>query len=261
MAKAKENVKRSVTINGKEYTLRKSKFTVNESPVIIHDNLTGKMSGVPGVSTSVLLNTICQERRKVNGAICQNCFAVATVERYSDLSKNCESNYHLLTESVLPFELLPRFGNVRIARIEAFADVQNETHAENYINIIKANPKVVFGWWTKNVEIVSRVLDRTGKPKNLVLIQSAMFKNRPEKARSEYVDKVFTVYTDDYIKELETVKECLKVLKGMSKKAAKAETTRIFEREFINCGGRSCVGCGKCYDTENTVKEIKERLK
>ena len=97
-----ENGQEIYIINGRRYTARKSKYCVNYSPLIVSDYMSGKMSGIPSVSTSVLLNKICQARQKVPGSICEKCFAENVLSRYSDAAKNAESNYYLLTESVLP---------------------------------------------------------------------------------------------------------------------------------------------------------------
>ena len=63
------------TTTGKEYAMRRSKFAMNYSPVIVSDNMSGKMYGIPAVSTSVLDNPICQKRREQKDSICFKCFA------------------------------------------------------------------------------------------------------------------------------------------------------------------------------------------
>ena len=49
---------------------RKSKFACNDSIVYVSDNMSGKMSGFPSISTSVALNPICQARAKDKNSIC-----------------------------------------------------------------------------------------------------------------------------------------------------------------------------------------------
>lgn len=225
--------KKQATINGKAYDLKKSAYTLNLSPVHVSDSMSGKMLGIPSISTSVLLNTICQARRTVKGSICEKCFAQATVSRYSGLSKNLEENYHLLTESILPEDLLPIFGNVQNVRIESFGDVQNVTQCINYANIAKINPDVTFAWWTKNARIVSEAFDIVGKPENVILIESSEFVNVRKEKSSKYVDKVFTVFSPDFI-----------AAQGVN----------------INCGARSCATCKNCYRM-NTEADVREQLK
>lgn len=262
MTTKSKKVKAFITFNGRVYELRKSKFATNASPVIVSDYMSGKMTEIPSISTSVLLNTICQERRKIKGSVCEHCFAAATAEFRKELRQNLETNYHLLTEQVLPMEALPVFKDtVKIARIESFGDIQNENQVLNYINIIRKNPNVTFGWWSKNIKIIENVMTITGKPKNMVLIQSSMFVNKEEKRKSKFVDKIFTVYNDPYIREVKTIRECLKAMGKLKKKEEKEEVTKIFEKHFINCGARSCMRCGKCYNTHDTTFLVKERLK
>lgn len=211
-----------------------SKYTVNESPVYVSDNMTGKMAGVPAISTSVLCNPICVARRANGDSICAHCFAVSTMKRYSKANEHAEKNAALLMNRILAKELLPIFGNVRFVRIEAFGDVCNVTQAVNYAHIAKVNPGVIFGWWSKNVSIIARAFDQIGgKPENIILIESSEKVNVEKEPSSPYVDKVFTVYDKKFIKE-----------NGVE----------------INCGARSCVSCQRCY-TKGTEAKVHEILK
>jgi len=222
--------KQSITINGKEYTVKKSRFCVNASPVHVSDSMSGKMAGVPSISTSCLLNPICQARMQNPDSICAHCYAAATLTRYTAAGKAMESNYHLLSEQVLPLDLLPVFANVSIVRIESFGDVGTYEQAVNYANIARLNQGVMFAWWTKNAHIVAQVFADYGKPKNVLLIESSEFVNVEKSRLSEFTDKVFTVY------DAETIEK---------------------QNVSINCGARSCATCRRCYskETETTVNE------
>ena len=219
--------KATITINGKEYILKKSKFCINSSPVHVSDSMSGKMAGVPSISTSCLCNPICQQRMKDGNSVCAHCFAENTLSRYKAAGVAMESNYKLLTDTVLPLELLPVFCNVSIARIESFGDLANMTQAINYANICRVNPSVRFAWWTKNAAILKKAFDIVGKPENVVIIESAPKLDTEIKPSNEYIDKTFTVYT-------------------------KADES------FINCGARCCATCRRCYsfDTEKAVHEL-----
>ena len=222
-------MKKTIEINGKEYIMKKSAFCVNESPVHVSDSMSGKMAGIPSISSSCLKNPICIQRMKDGNSVCAHCFAQATVSRYKGLGAAMESNYNLLTDSVLPLELLPRFCNVSIARIESFGDIANVTQAINYANICKVNPFVRFAWWTKNAAILKKAFDIVGKPDNVVIIESAPKLNTEIQPSNEYIDKTFTVYTDA-------------------------------DADFINCGARCCATCRRCYSFD-TEKAIHEKLK
>lgn len=226
--------KKTITINGKEYFIHMSIYCLNASPVIVSDNMTGKMEDIPSISTSCLLNTHCQLYRKVKGSICEKCFAHATVNRYSGLSKNLEQNFHLLTEQILNIDLLPRFNAelAPIVRFESFGDLENETQVINYANICRKNPDIIFALWTKNPHIAKSAFDKVGKPENLILIQSSLMINDIIKRHNEYIDKIFTVY---------------------DKEGQKSVT--------VNCGARHCFKCRKCYTIKSEVEYITEALK
>ena len=227
------NTMKTIEINGRTYNLKKSKFCVNSSPVHVSDSMSGKMSGIPSISTSCLLNPICIKRKQDKTSICAHCFADATLRRYSAAGKAMESNYYLLTESVLPIDLLPIFANVAIVRIESFGDVANVTQAINYANICKVNPRVTFAWWTKNAAIVKKAFDIVGKPENVIMIESSEKLNHKKELSNEYMDKVFTVYDEKTIKA---------------------------ENVDINCGARCCATCRNCY-CKNSSSIVSEKLK
>lgn len=233
MSKKNANVKNFVVIAGREYAMKKSKYCLNNSPVHVSDSMSGKMNGIPSISTSCLANPICLQRMLDGESICAHCFAETTLNRYKDAGKAMLNNTYLLTESILDTDLLPVFPNVSIVRIESFGDVANVTQAINYCNICKKNPAVTFAWWTKNVSIVAKAFDIVGKPENVILIESSPKVNVEKPKSSEYVDKVFTVYSKEYI---------------------------IEHNIDVNCGARCCATCRRCY-SKNTGTQVKEQLK
>lgn len=226
---------------GKEYKMRRSKYAANYSPVIVSDNMSGKMYGLPSVSTSVLDNPICQKRRLDPKSICFKCFAANTAARYKSLATNLSSNLELLTGEILPLDVLPRFipELANIVRFESFGDLANAKHAINYINIAKVNPGVRFALWTKNIVFLARAIEKAGKPENLRIIYSSAYVNQKvdaAKIKRAYpcIDAVFTVYDKEYIKENGTE---------------------------INCGAKSCITCRNCYDRPDFYADIREELK
>lgn len=220
-----------IEIAGRVYPMRKSKFTLNLSPLHVSDDMSGKMTGIPSVSTSCLVNPICIKRMEDGDSVCASCFAETTLRRYKDCGACMESNFYLLTESILDPELLPRFGNVRIVRIESFGDVANVNQAINYANMCRVNPQITFAWWTKNVPIVRKAFELTGKPENVILVESAPLLNTEIEPSDPCVDKTFTVYDD-----------------------------HKDDDPFINCGGRCCLTCQRCYHRETEI-HVREALK
>ena len=232
MANKSKNVK-TANINGSEYPLLKSKFTVNESPVHISDYMSGKMAGLPSISTSCLDNPICQARMKDGNSICAHCFAAATLNQYKTCGEHASNNLRLLSENVLALDLLPVFGNVRFVRIESFGDVANVNQAINYLNIAKVNPEVTFAWWSKNMPIIAKAIEIIGRPGNIIFIESSERVNVAKAKSFDFVDYVFTVYD---------------------------KPTITAESVEINCGARRCLTCGRCYHKGNG-EQVREQLK
>lgn len=201
-------------------------------------NHSGKMDGMQSLSTSPYKNSQCNKNCQIDGAICKKCFSRSQMKMYTNQEKALAKNYDLLTSSVLPENQLPII-NCLYFRFEAFGDLANENQVINYFNISKNNPKVNFTIWTKNPQIMKKAIDMGyEKPNNLTVIYSSLFINNQvtiEKIKNKYpfIDKVFTVYDKDYIKNNDIQ---------------------------INCGAKNCLKCRLCYEKNDTVY-INEKLK
>ena len=231
-----KNVAIRIASNGMR--LYKSKFASNESVVYVSDNMSGKMSGFPSISTSVALNPICQARAKNPDSICHHCFAMSTVARYTALGVHLAENTTVLCKDILPLELLPKFSfAVNMCRFESFGDLNNITQVINYFNIAKVNAHVHFALWTKNPKLVALAIEQgNAKPENLNIIYSSPMLNTCADdifTRYPFIDKVFTVYDKQTIAR---------------------------ENITINCGARACASCGLCY-FDKVVKIVREQLK
>ena len=196
---------------------------------------TGKMTGMQSLSTSCLLNKYCQERAKVAGSICSHCYAQRMMNQYGEKFQNCFENNMIELSKLIDMKDLPNL-NVQYFRFEAFGDFDNENQLINYFNICKKNPKTKFALWTKNPWIVEEVLNKgETKPKNLNIVLSSLEMNEvTDFSQYEWADRVFTVYDKNYIKDHDVE---------------------------INCGGRSCMSCLKCYRKSNKTFYINEKLK
>lgn len=191
---------------------------------------TGKMTGMQSLSTSCKTNPNCEKNAKIEGSVCQKCYAQRQMKMYKNMSAAFEKNAEILTKRIIPNEDLPII-NACYFRFESFGDLHNSTQLVNYFNICKKNPDVHFALWTKNPWIVAEVADQ--KPKNLQIIVSSLMLNKQiDISNMPYIDKVFTVYDKETIDK-----------EGIN----------------INCGARSCLACHKCYKKGNKI--INEKLK
>ena len=230
------------------FTVKKSE---NEKPVTIESfkekwqvhitvKMRGKMSGMYSLSTSVLENDICRRRAKVKGSICEKCFSKRMSEAYGKdpekdtYNKPFIKNTEVLTSVIIPVNEWPVI-NALYFRLEAFADLNNETQVINYFNFARRNPKTIFALWTKNPVFIKRVLDAGyKKPRNLIVIQSSCFINKQDAIVYDFIDKEFTVYDKKYINE---------------------------NNVEINCGARHCLSCARCYTKKKELEQIREKLK
>lgn len=199
---------------------------------------TDKMAGIFSISTACFLNKQCAKNARIAGSICEKCYAVRTCLCRFELSMKLELNTLLYSSVIIPADLLP-FINSVVFRLESFGDLQNEIQMINYINVCKKNPSCIFAQWTKNPHIIEKAL-KAGykKPRNLIIVYSSLFLDNNGGAgiikKYPFINKVFTVYTVDYLKDHKDIK--------------------------INCGGRSCINCLNCYKKDGP-RVINELLK
>lgn len=208
----------------------------------------GKMTGLPSISTSCLCNKLCQARIKNGEAVCSHCYSQRMMGFRKYVATAMERNTKALTERLFPKKdaknmrlyftsKMEQQNPKKLARIESFGDVANVTQARNYIRIIKANPKFNFGIWSKNPGIWATAFEKEGKPKNCTFVLSSLRVNVPDQPGpriSPYVDHVFTVYSKDY------------------RDANGIET---------NCAGVSCAQCGRCYRKNKNDFYVNELLR
>lgn len=198
----------------------------------ITTNHNGKMERMVSCSTCCDCNQRCKRNASVKGSVCEKCYAERMMKQYKDLKKHMEENFRILTSRILDESELPRFNNAFV-RIESFGDVANEIQAINYLRMIKANPFVHFGWWTKNCDLLKNPIAELGKPQNLQIVRSSLFLNKEVKPYYDFVDRTFTVYDKEYVQK---------------------------NNIEINCGGRKCIECLRCYlpDGDRQIREIKK---
>lgn len=207
------------------------------------DTMRGKMEGMIALSTSPNGNPACLARAGCGNpnCICPSCYAMAQMAYQHETEAKLEQNGKILSERLIPMDewvhLNPNAW--RLVRIEAHGDVRNATHAANYMRLAKANPHITFVAWTKNYWFYAQaVKSGTEKPDNFILIVSSpMMNDELDIEKYPLADRVFTVYTGEYI------------------------TENGIKPQFINCGARSCLACKHCYKRDNGLVYIHEILK
>lgn len=203
----------------------------------------GKMAGMLALSTSPNGNARCNLRAACGNpdCICTRCYAKAQCAYQHGTETKLECNGRILAESLIPVsEWVHINANAwKVCRLEAHGDVRNATHAANYYNVAKANPKVTFVAWTKNYDFYREAHETiTEKPSNLILIiSSPMLNDELDINLYPLADRVFTVYTKEWLAEHNA------------------------KPSFINCGARLCRACMLCYTKDNGIQYIHEILK
>lgn len=212
------------------YDLKQIRAFKRRTGIHICVDHTGKMDGIPSLSTSPLTNIRCQRRCKIPGTICSHCYSVAMQQRYHGLDGALRHNSEILYHNVIPVEEWPVLFTYDIFRIESFGDLQTVIQGINYINFMKRNPCISFGVYTKNPDILAAALAMCGydhcKPSNMVVNYSSPYINVSNDAtyyRYEWlIDHIFTVVDENGVDD-------------------------IGGPSAINCGARHCNTCRKCY--------------
>lgn len=207
-------------------------------------NQGSKMEGIQSISTSCLINPICQQRRKCPGGVCEHCFADPLCKLRKSLHDHLCRNFHALTRRLLtPKEARAVELYTHLVRIESFGDVATVIQARNYIRIIKAHPGLRFGIWSKNWGIWLAAFKKEGKPKNCTFVLSSMNVNCIDEVNPRmlpYVDHVFTVWDKEHYPSI------------------------IADDPKSECAGLSCRECRKCYMKPKSYKSnfyINEKLR
>jgi len=137
-----------------------------------------------------------------------------------------DENGRILSERMLEPNDIPVINTVYF-RYSAHGELINEVHFLNLCAIARANPKTRFVLWTKRKDIVNKHRDMV--PSNMGLIWSNPVIDKVVKKAPKGFHKVFNV-----------------VSKGSNR---------------VNCGGKKCWDCAKCYDIQDKDECIIEKLK
>ena len=218
----------------------KEKYTIIKPCKLlsISQGLTGKMAGMPAITSSMLCNENCQKLMQIKGSVCEKCYTKKYLSSRPSVDICYRENSDLLSSSIIPKNQLP-FVNAAYCRLETFGDIINATHLQNYVNLVKKNNHCIFSLFTKNYTVVFDYFKTHKQPKNLSIVISSLLLNQPfdinclTETKLTNV-KIFTVYTKAYAKGNGVV---------------------------INCGKNRCIDCRRCYKSNKTPIYISEILK
>ena len=180
-----------------------------------------KLDGINSLSTCCIDCVFCIERMKDKNSICSHCYSETQQKTQLSLQDRNTINGIILRNIIIPVSAWRRYFKrenlSKFFRIESFGDTANKTQAINYINFMKAFPRVHFAVWSKNIGIWNFAFMQEGKPANCSYVHSCNKLNCCElhtlKTYS-FIDHVFTVYDKKFV-DLHNVK--------------------------ITCGGKSCM--------------------
>ena len=92
----------------------------------------GKMEGIPPISTSCILNARCQKRVNCDKSVCYKCFAHSYMSFRKSLREAMERNFHILTERLITKKEIEDLNiNSSFFRFEAFGDLNNNIQLIN----------------------------------------------------------------------------------------------------------------------------------
>ena len=196
--------------------------------MIKYSVMSGKLKGIPALNTSPLNNKFCKAMSKKKDSICGSCYSINMLSTFRKSADAPFRKYgEFLSSKIHPPEYLPKPPNALYVRFSAHGELINVDHAVNLFQICDSSPNTTFTLWTKRYNLVWRAIEYYGKPKNLILIYSAIGLDQ-EKRLPMHFDKVFIV---------------------QSKKNDKT-----------NCLGK-CIDCLKCYTQSDTTTHIYEEIK
>ena len=153
----------------------------------------GKMQGLSSINTNTMTNLYCLHQCSFK----DDCYSKKHINRFRNNADAWQKNSDKLSESIIDYDLLPRFFNQRVIRFNSHGELINEIHLENLNNIVKKNHDVFFGLWTKQFKLIKEFYSKNEKPKNINIIFSNSKFNAPMKKIPLYFDKTFNVITKD----------------------------------------------------------------
>lgn len=184
----------------------------------------GKLKGFQSLSTSTTNNKFCQRMNKIEGTVCNKCYAMKYESFRSSLRDHLISNSEILSKPLENKDLF--ITNSHYFRFNSFGELINKIHLDNLCKIALHNPNTSFSLYTKRIDLVKKL---ENKPDNLIIIASSPILNQCIEPGISAINKVFTVYNKQTDHE-------------------------------INCA-QNCGSCLKCYLISDETYHISEKIK
>ena len=196
--------------------------------MIKYSVMSGKLKGIPALNTSPLNNKFCKAMSSKKDTICGSCYSINMLKTFRKRADAPFRKYgEFLSSKIHPPEYLPKPPNALYVRFSAHGELINVDHAVNLFQICNSSPNTTFTLWTKRYNLVWRAIEYMKKPKNLILIYSAIGLDKKKRLPMHF-DKVFIVQTK--------------------------------KNDKTNCFGK-CMDCLKCYTKTDTTTHIYEEIK
>lgn len=223
-----------------EFNQRKNiNKVLNKEPLFISkgaihwSKMSGKMYGKRAIGRPITSH--CLENQKIEGCICQKCYATRINLVYPKMGAALQRNRDVKLEHIKASP--PIFTDVDPTwRSNWNGDYEDMYDVLVDWAICDATPHYTCTAWTKSIDVMEHLMLDIGmkKPPNYTLMQSSPMINHRQK-RSKVADQVFTIYGPGYA---------------------------IDNDIDINCIG-ACRLCGRCYgdDLTKRPKVVNELLK
>ena len=156
-------------------------------------NGNGKMQFIPSINTNTMSNNYCINKCSFKG----QCYSKRQIERWKSNGISWQKNSDKLSQSIIDYDLLPKFFNTNVVRFHSHGELINDIHLINFMNICKKNSDVTFTLWTKRNDLIKKYFKDNKKPDNLILIFSNSKFDAPMKKIPLHFDKTFNVITKD----------------------------------------------------------------
>ena len=165
-----------------------------------------KLDGINSLSSSCLDNAICLNRMKCGKSVCIYCYSANQQKRQLSLQDRNVINGIILKNYLIPVKAwkshFKKENLSKFFRIESFGDTENATQGKNYLNFIRAFPRVHFSLFSKSLFLWNSIFKTEDKPQNLSYVHSSLELNCTEieiVSMFKFIDHVFTVYDKKFI--------------------------------------------------------------